>query len=368
MKATIVYDCQIFLSQRYGGISRYFYELASHFAQSDQFSTTVLAPLYVNQYLKKLAPQHLVGYPIPEIARTVRLRATINRGISSVILKKLCPDLVHETYYSLARISSKKAKTVITIHDLIHEKFGHAFPPSDLTALYKKRAIQQADAIICVSENTRQDLLERFDINPQTVFVTHLGCSIQPMPQKPLIRGESLRPYILYVGHRGEYKNFSRLLEAYAHSKHLKRDFSLVCFGGLPFSQAEREQFSKHKLLPEQVQYIRGDDVMLSALYTHASAFIYPSLYEGFGIAPLEAMSCNCPVVCSDRSSIPEVVGDAAAFFDPDSPESITDAIEGVLYAPERTQALIQLGKQRVKRFSWESCARQTADIYTSLL
>lgn len=368
MKATIVYDCQIFLSQRYGGISRYFYELASYFMQSDQFSTTVLAPIYVNQYLKKLAPHRLIGCSIPEIARTVRLRATINRGLSSVILKRLCPDLVHETYYSLARVASKKAKTVITIHDLIHEKFGHDFPPSDLTALYKEKAIQYADAIICVSENTRKDLLERFDINPQKVFVTHLGCSFQPTPKRPLIQGEPFHPYILYVGHRGDYKNFSRLLEAYAHSKHLKRDFSLICFGGVPFSQAEREQFVKYKLSTEQVQYIRGDDVVLSSLYTHASAFIYPSLYEGFGIAPLEAMSCNCPVVCSDRSSIPEVVGDAAEFFDPYSPESIAYAIESVLYSPERTQTLIQLGKQRVKRFSWESCAKQTADIYTSLL
>ncbi len=292
---TIVYDCQIFLLQRYGGISRYFYELASYFAKSTQFSTTVLAPTYVNKYLKKLDSRCLIGCPTPEISRTVRLRATINREISRFILNKICPDLVHETYYSLARVASKRYKTIITVHDLIHEKFSNSFPNSDFTALFKEKAIKNADGIICVSENTRKDLLEKFDVDPQKVFVTYLGCSFQSTLQKPILLREFLRPYILYVGHRGEYKNFSRLLEAYAVAKNLKHDFSLICFGSTPFSLIEREQFSKHKLTTEHIKQIKGDDVVLSSLYTHASAFIYPSLYEGFGIPPLEALVRSPP-------------------------------------------------------------------------
>lgn len=368
MIPTIVYDSQIFFLQRYGGISRYFYELASCLVKSPQFHTKILAPAYINQYLRKLDPRYIIGLPIPEISKTVRLRAAVNRSISRLISTRICPDLVHETYYSFANVLSKKSKIVITIHDMIPEKFNRSFPRSDLTALFKAKAIKRADGIICVSENTRKDLLEKFDVDPHKVFVTHLGCSFQPISQPPVISKFFPRPYLLYVGHRGNYKNFSKLLEAYTLAKSLKRDFSLICFGGSPFSRLERDKFHQHKLTSEHIQYIEGNDAVLSSLYTNASAFIYPSLYEGFGIPPLEAMSCKCPVICSDRSSIPEVVGDAAEFFDPYAPESIVNAIEKVVYSPERTQILIQLGLERVKHFSWRNCATQTAAIYTSLL
>lgn len=368
MKSSVVYDYQIFSYQKYGGISRYFYELATRISKTEKFKAKVLAPLYVNQYLMDIDPKLISGFSIPPIYKTVQLRTTINREISKLIFSHSCPNLVHETYYLPEQLAPKRAKTIITVHDMIPEKFAHATLSNDPASLFKAKAVARADCVICVSENTRKDLLSLFDVDPQKVFVTHLGCSLKREPQRQIQPIKPLRPYILYVGHRSLYKNFARLLKGYIISKDIKRDFSLICFGGLPFSQEEREQFLAHKLTDDQVQYVSGNDVLLASLYSNAAAFVYPSLYEGFGIPPLEAMACHCPVVCSDRSSIPEVVGDAAEFFDPYSPESIANAIENVVYSPERTQMLIQLGTERVKHFSWENCAQQTAAIYTSLL
>ncbi|MBW4580198.1 MAG: glycosyltransferase family 4 protein [Tildeniella nuda ZEHNDER 1965/U140] len=368
MKATIVYDYQAFLLQEYGGISRYFYELASRISQAEHFSTRVIAPAYINQYLNNLNPHYLTGFLVPPIRRTVRIRSTINREVTRFALSLIRPDLVHETYYASERLAAKKTKIITTIHDMIPEKFSELFPPSHPIPLLKKKSIIRADCIICVSENTRKDVLERFNVDPQNVFVTHLGCSLNPLPQKAVKTEQVFRPYILYVGHREGYKNFSGFLKAFTRSKLLKKDFKIICFGATPFSQAEMHQFSSYNLSVAQIQHLSGDDTVLASLYANASALVYPSLYEGFGIPPLEAMSYNCPVVCSDSSSIPEVVGNAAELFNPYEPESITNALERVLYVSDRTQALIRLGTERVKQFTWENCVEKTCAIYASLL
>jgi len=364
MKSTVVYDYQTFLDQEYGGISRYFYELATRVTKTDDFSAKILAPAYINQYLRNVEPDLLIVMPVPPIYRTVRLRTAINREISKLILNRLCPDLVHETYYSSERLAPKRSKILVTVHDMIHEKFSNSFLPNDPTSRLKAKAVARADCIICVSENTRRDLLEQFDIDHHKVFVTHLGCSLKP-DLKKLSKSEKLiRPYILYIGHRSLYKNFSGLLKAYALSKNLRRDFDLVCFGGFPFSKSELKQLAVYQMTSNQVRRISGDDKVLCSLYTNATAFVYPSLYEGFGIPPLEAMSFNCPVVCSDRSSIPEVVGNAAEFFDPYEPESIANALEEVVYSLGKAQTLSQIGAERVKQFTWEKCVEETRSIY----
>jgi glycosyltransferase involved in cell wall biosynthesis len=210
--------------------------------------------------------------------------------------------------------------------------------------------------------------LNLFQIDPNQVSVTYLGCSLTVNQIIDRTITQRSRPYILYVGKRDGYKNFEQLLLTYAHSHSLNQDFDLICFGGSPFTKSELQTMADLQLSLNQVHYIPGNEATLATWYTHASILVYPSLYEGFGIPPLEAMTCGCPVACSQTSSIPEVVGEAAEFFDPTQPDSMADAITNVLYSSERSRELRLAGKTQAEKFSWDQCADQTASIYQSLL
>ncbi len=362
----LTYDYQIFSLQMYGGISRYIYELASRIALRNEFEVSIPAFLYINQYLKHLNSSYRSGVLIPPIPKTRKIRLTINHLLSKIYFKYQTPDILHETYYSFQRSAPQETRIVLTVYDLIHEKFSQFFPRIDETVQMKKKAIRRADRIICISENTRRDLLEYYDVVPEKVSVIYLGSSLTWQSK---IDSKALpAPYILYVGERKGYKNFARLLEAFALSKRLNSEFNLICFGSQPFSNEELRWLHELGLNLEQVRHVSGNEGTLASWYAGAAVFVYPSLYEGFGIPPLEAMSCECPVVCSKAGSIPEVVGNAAEFFDPYQPESIADALLRVLDSSDRTKELIRLGREQVKRFSWEKCVEETCLVYQSLI
>jgi len=159
-----------------------------------------------------------------------------------------------------------------------------------------------------------------------------------------------------------------RLLEAYATSKPLVDNFALVCFGGRPLQTEELRAMHHLGLKPGKVLHFSGSDKILASLYRKAHAFVYPSIYEGFGIPPLEAMAHDCPVICSHTSSMPEVIGKAGEYFDPRNIESIRGAIERVVSSSCRRNTLIQNGRDRLKMFSWDQCAAETYAVYRKLL
>jgi glycosyltransferase involved in cell wall biosynthesis len=169
------------------------------------------------------------------------------------------------------------------------------------------------------------------------------------------------------VGNRGIYKNFNLLVTAYASSQKLMRDFDLVAFGGGPFTVEEFSLFDHYKIQLERVHHRGGDDNKLAMQYIGASLFVYPSLYEGFGLPPLEAMRFGCPVASSNTSSMPEVLGDAVEYFDPLNEESIIKSLEAVLYNKQYTDDLIMKGFLKVQEYSWNRCAQVTLEIYHSL-
>ena len=363
----LVYDHQIFVFQEYGGISRYICELADHVAMIDGFDVEILAPLHLNHYLRDCSHARVTGKYIRSVPKTVGLRQKISDLIVKRRLHKDPPDVLHETYYFTSRLSPKKTKIVTTIHDMIPEKFGEAHSAYDKITSAKAVAVNRADHIVCISDNTRKDLIELLNVDPQKISVIHHGHSFKVhgacQDEKRIVA----KPYILYVGLRTSYyKNFKRLLQSYATSVHITKQFSLVCFGGGCFNTDEISEMKRLNILENVVQ-LSGDDNSLANLYSHASAFVYPSLYEGFGIPLLEAMSYRCPVICSNCSSFPEVAGDAAEYFDPFSIENIAYALERILMSPERSETLIARGEKRVQQFSWEKCADQTRLVYSSL-
>ncbi len=167
---------------------------------------------------------------------------------------------------------------------------------------------------------------------------------------------------------------FSTLLHNTVHhqssfynSKHLCHDFDIVAFGGGKFTPDELKNIQTLGVNHQKVRHVGGDDHLLGQYYQYASAFIYPSLYEGFGIPPLEAMAHGCPVISSHTSSMPEVIGQAAEFFDPRQTESMCLAIENVVYSETRSSALRQLGAGRLNAFSWKKCTEKTLAVYRSV-
>ncbi len=365
----VLYDHQIFCLQQYGGISRYFYELANHVDGFAGWDAEIFAPFHVNGYLAAHEGVHPKGLSIPRSFGIGRLGAW---GMDTCLAYlKLRPrrdvNILHETYYTMADYCPAAASRVITIHDMIYEKFPDQFPRRDKIRQMKAHAVARADHVICVSESTRRDLVTILGVAERKTSVVYHGYSC-------VVNGHIMpaallkKPYLLFVGQRGGYKNFETLIQAYSHSLRLRKELSLVCFGGGPFSNAEKKLIKMHGLSAENVIPISGDDNVLAGLYASATSFVYPSLYEGFGIPLLEAMSLDCPVICSNSSAFPEVVGDAADLFDPRDVDFLQRAIERVVFSPDYRDSLIRRGRERVKQFSWDKCAQGTLQVYEQLL
>jgi len=360
----IFFSSDIFLLQRYGGISRYFTQLASNLAKKKECDLSIGGSLFLNEHLNQ-APSSIkrgkMIYLNTRIGYIINYISKIFQNIHNKIYK---PDIIHCTYYSRNIKKIKGTKLVVTVFDMIHELFADQYSKFDCTSANKRRSVKVADHIICISEQTKKDLIRLFGVDEKKISVTMLGFSLPKTHTVNLIFDKA---FILFVGSRKSYKNFKSLFIAYASNAELFSNYNLIAFGGEPFSKDELSMLADFKL-SGNVIHISGDDSKLAFYYMNASIFVYPSMYEGFGIPPLEAMSFGCPVACSNVSSIPEVVGDAAAKFDPESVKSIESALLKVLKDPNYKSDLIRRGRERVKLFSWESCADQTFEIYRKIL
>ena len=366
----VVYDHQIFSAQKYGGVSRIFHELGTRISNYDDFDLKIHGGLYVNEYIASLPKSIVRGTKIPQIPKVTNLLLNVSR-LNSYLhqkwLKTDKPEIVHKTFFSnsASHDNFAGAVNVITVYDMIHEKFMKWDTEFIKT---KAEAIKSADRVICISESTRQDLLDILNIPSEKVSTVYLGNSIEPNlnPKSTRLIHE---PYILYVGSRkAPHKNFQKLLEAYSKTKRLKDNFKLLCFGHRSFSQREISTMRELGLQENSIIHFSGNDSVLAQVYHHAEAFVYPSLYEGFGIPPIEAMALNCPVVCSNVSSIPEIVGNAGEYFDPNEIDSISQAIEKVVFSSTLRADLINKGQERVKFFSWDKCAMETSSIYRQII
>lgn len=365
----IAFDYQAFCIQSYGGVSRYYVRLAEQFIAGKQ-EVGIFAPLHRNRYVKGLPVGVVHGYALSLYPpRSGRVMLPLNHVFSKRAIQKWQPQVVHETYYSRWGSAPKSCPTVGTVHDMIHELFSDQFPARDKTTMLKRVAIDRADHVICVSENTRRDLVNLFGTREEKISVVHHGFESFASDFMPIKKTtDPIKPYLLYVGNREGYKNFSGFVRAVASSGRLKADFNILAFGGGRFSPSEMTLLTELGFQSDQARQLGGDDTLLGHLYDQATAFVFPSLYEGFGMPPLEAMVHQCPVISSNTSSMPEVIGDAGEFFDPKSIDDMAVAIERVVYSPSRTQDLIERGRKRLDLFSWERCADRTLDIYRSLV
>lgn len=360
----ILYDYQIFTLQRYGGISRYFVELASRLNQYPGTNARIVSPIHRNKFLAARSSATRAFGVYSNLRGTVRFGSRLNASVSRPLSGLFRPDIVHETYYSRNPTSGTAAKTVVTVHDMIEELFPEYCPLRQTTMETRDAVFRRADHLICISENTRADLIKIYGVNPDKVSVIYHGTSLVAAIDD---RIETETPFFLYVGERVAYKNFLKMVEAFAHAE-LFKTHEIVCFGGGPIRPDERERMDRLKVPMMRVRFVSGDDALLARYYAGAEAFVYPSLYEGFGIPLLEAMQCGCPVLCSNASAIPEVAGDAAIYFNARDTQDISSAMRRVVGSPEERRYLIVKGRSRARQFSWDICARQTYAVYEKLL
>lgn len=370
----ILYDHTVFQFQRYGGISRYFYELITRLSTKEDVDINLFHGFHINEYALSEHKQNFDSYwgykwkyKKPAAKYMALMFAIPNKILFDNYMRSLDVNIYHPTYYRNDLDKYDKSAIVLTVHDMIHELYPDQFIDSRFVIKAKKKSINTADQIICVSENTKKDLINMYDVSEDKIRVIYHGNSLPKSDEyltcADLEKMYSItKPFLLYIGDRKRsYKNFTMLLETY--STMLSDRFDLVCFGGGDFNHNELKTIKSIRC-SGKVIHLSGSDHLLASLYKNAFCFIYPSLYEGFGIPLLEAMGLGCPVIASNTSSIPEVVDKAALLFDPSSIDSLINVIKLLESNKSKREKLIDLGFKQEKKFSWDKTAYETFKVY----
>ena len=366
----IFYDHQTFTLQKYGGISRYFYETIKQLKKKD--NVEIVLPLRFTQN------EYLINDPsYSGIIRLSKRKFPFKRMIVKYLNKKNVKssfkairsenfDIYHPTFFdpSLAHENLKKPM-VLTVYDMITEvlEANYNFKPE--RSHHKKIMADKAARIIAISKHTKKNIIKYFGIPDDKIDVIYLGSSLA---YNGFSQNSNLpKNYILYVGNRNKYKNFNTFIESVAPL--LKKDNSLmvIAAGAKPFKKEEVDFLAGLGINSQVIHKPVYDDYTLSLLYGNARVFAFPSLYEGFGIPVLEAFGCRCPAVISNTSSLVEVGGDAVKYFDPKSHASIRNTIEEVVYNESLRRNLILKGVERLPQFTWEETANKTLDVYKLL-
>jgi glycosyltransferase involved in cell wall biosynthesis len=345
----VLFSPDVFVTQRFGGVSRYFAELHIELVEQG-VDARLFSGLHDNAYLPGRRHMGLCKLPVrPRLffsSQMFRFYAAAQRET----------HIVHPTYYCAEPVNRRPH--VCTFYDLIHHKYPAQFP-NDSTAERQRVWARRADRIIAISHATARDLVSMLGVPQDKISVTHLGVRMPPAG----VRREA-DAYFLYVGNRGGYKNWRAVVDALQDPQ--LKEVRLVCSGGGSPTRDE-QAFLEIRGMAHRVAFVAADDVALSSLYRGALGLVYPSLYEGFGLPPLEAMAQGVPVVAARTASIPEVVGDAALLFAPHEVDDLVHHLRRLL-DPCVRQELERRGPERARMFSWEKTARQTIDVYRSLL
>lgn len=366
----VIVDGIIYQLQSNGGISRLFSEILPRMCVIDDSLHLILL---TQGQLKQPLPvhPHITHRCVPRLELYLRLGRLWKSilPIAENLVLKLCSGLAgktvwHSTYYTLPE--EWNGFSIVTVADMIYERFSDLFnrPSDEQFREQKRHCIQQADAVICISETTRQDVEDFYNLDSKPIYVVPLACSDvfgaleqhQETYQMP-----NRQPFLLYVGLRVHYKNFDKLIQAYSVWSP-RKDVALVVVGK-SWSFDEEKRLVELGIQDRVHLLTKVDDETLCYLYNQAVAFIYPSLYEGFGIPLLEAMACGCPIVASRIPSTIEVAGECPIYFEPAEVDDLLNAFD-VALSEGRNSRRIQMGLKRVKSYSWDKTAALTLGAY----
>lgn len=369
------------------GVGQYTVKLLDALLKIDKENSYVPYVLYsLTNYLlhpglrKKVQPPHggnleFVSVPVPfQMLRYLKVPGL--RGMmKEYMLGGLDADIIHSNTFCVPRMRDEKKKVVVTVYDLsvltnpeCHKKLNILHCTNGI-----REAVEYADRIIAISEHTKRDIMKHFDAPEDLIAVTHLaaGPEYHEVRDKAVLSSSKARyglpeEYILFVGSLEPRKNIKGLLKAYSViPARMRKAYPLVIAGAKGWLNSDIPPLLSSLAIKESViftGYIDSADI--SAVYSGASLFVYPSLYEGFGLPILEAMSCGVPVVTSNTSSMPEVAGDAALLVDPLNAEELAFGIETVLGKESLRAEMRKKGLVRASSFSWERCAKETIEVY----
>lgn len=300
---------------------------------------------------------------------TIKFRKRYTGLLSHLYQKTQYSDVAHAgQYMRRPGFILKHPHLVTTIHDMIPEvedfRTGEPCARATFYSKNKRTFVEHSEKIIAISDFTKQELIRLWGVDSDRIHVIHHS---NPFENVSVPEKETHRPYMLYVGNRGGYKNFRRFIEAAASILHEEKDLRIICTGASPFTLEERTYIERLGI-SDRVSARRVSNEDLLRLYTNASLFCFPSCAEGFGLPILEAFHCHCPVCCSDATCFPEIADKAASYFDPYSIESQTAALKRVLYDSDFRASLISNGDSRIKIFTQQSTAQQTLEVYQACL
>jgi glycosyltransferase involved in cell wall biosynthesis len=363
-----------FQTEPIAGLRRYFESLLIHLARIDKKNKYLI---YYNYFRKRNL----------QIFRVLQKNFTTKRNpLPQQTFYKLTEfipinhslfigpvDLIHfPNHYSLP--ISKKTKSIATIHDLSFILNPEFYPDYIYTPLIKetKKTLNRVDKIITISANTKKDIIEIYEVEPERIAVIYNGAEFINLDVDSNLASNKYNldgPYILSVSTVQPRKNFIRLMKAYKIAKERGLSHKLVIAGRFGWLYEDILEKRTELSLDDDVIFTgMVSDEMLASLYKGADIFIYPSLYEGFGLPPLEASFYGVPVISSNTSSMPEVMGDGALYIDPISSEDIASTFEQLAGDDEIKSQLIKKGYENLKRFSWEKCARETLELYKKII
>lgn len=373
----ILFDHQIFDSQKVGGISRYHFEIISRLKKNS------ILPIKVsqNEYLKNAGfitlenDKYSFENFLPNLSfkgkvrlfnirnKVFRKKPISNKDEVIRILKEQNFDIFHPTYYDTYFLEYLGKKPfIITIHDMIYEKYPELFFNFQKTIENKKELIKKASHIIAISQNTKSDIMQLYNIEESKISVIYHGSSLKEKSDSLKNFKEIFGTYILYTGSRTIYKNFYFMINAISDYIRIN-NINMVCTGGA-FSKEETEIFSELGIQGQIFHFFATENELYN-LYHDAAAFIFPSYYEGFGIPILESFEAGCPLVCSNTSCFPEIAQDAAYYFNPKSKQEILQAIDKALTSTSTCK--ISKGFQILNQFTWEESAKKHFEVYTKI-
>lgn len=293
----------------------------------------------------------------------------VNRKAFAAAIRADDFDILHLTdphpYYNWWELVCGRKPIVATVHDLIPELFYS----TNRVKKMRSKLVKEAAHIISVSKNTKNDLVRLYGVSPDKVTVIYHGY-LAPREKNLSFNNLTVKPlttkYLLFVGKRSGYKNFNFFIRAVASLLKADRKLSVFCTGSA-FSQSELEEIANLGLQGRVSQGFVPDCEMPS-IFAHAAVFVYPSKYEGFGIPILDAFAAGCPVVLSRCSCFPEVAGDAACYFPDGDSGMLCEQVTAMIEDFQLRREMVKRGRERVKDFSWQKCADETAEVYHKVI